>query len=128
MSKCGIFRYGYAMTASAMEPAPLSSIAGARIRGLRSELRLNQLELAQMVGLSRTGVSERESGVKPVNLDELPAFAAALGESIEYLIGLTDARNPRIRTAPGGGSMFVMPERAIGLRACRDSNPKPSDP
>jgi transcriptional regulator with XRE-family HTH domain len=120
------------MTTSAAEGYPsLSHTAAGRIRGLRAELGLNQTKLALRVGMTRTALSDREAGVKPVNVDELPAFADALGTSIEYLLGLTNDRSPR-RIAPSGGSMFVMPERTTGLsaalRACRDSNPKPSDP
>ncbi|WP_366145761.1 helix-turn-helix transcriptional regulator [Nocardioides sp.] len=116
------------MTSTAAESVrSLSSVAAARIRGLRAEAGLNQTQLARQVGLSRTAVSDREAGIKPVNVDELPAFADVLGTSIEYLLGLTNDRSPR-RVAPGGGSMFAVSEGRDQLRARRDSNPKPSDP
>lgn len=107
----------------------LSEVAATRLRGLMAEQRMTQLDVARTLNLSRSGVSDRLTGVKPVNLDELPALASLLGTSIDYLLGLTNDRSPR-RGTPGGGSLFVMPERTSGftgaLRACRDSNPKPS--
>lgn len=109
--------------------AALSEVVATRIRGLMAEKRLTQLEVSQALNVSRSGVSDRLNGVKPVNLNELPALAHLLDTSIDYLLGLTNDRSPRRAAAPGGGSMFVLPERTSGLlRACRDSNPKPSDP
>jgi transcriptional regulator with XRE-family HTH domain len=95
------------MTTTAAEGSEvlLSSTAAGRIRGLRAEAGMNQSQLALRVGLSRTAVSDREAGVKPVNVDELPAFAAVLGTSIEYLLGLTNDRSPR--PLPGEGSDLV---------------------
>ncbi|HWJ10974.1 MAG TPA: helix-turn-helix transcriptional regulator [Nocardioides sp.] len=95
----------------------LSDIAGRRIRGLRNELGLSQRKLALIVGIvSPSGLSDRESGVKAVSIDELPHFAAALGTSVAYLMGI---ENDRSRPLEGAAS--------DALRACRDSNPKPSD-
>jgi transcriptional regulator with XRE-family HTH domain len=105
------------MTTAPVEPAlSISAIASARIRGLRAERGWNQSELALRVGLSRVNVSDRESGRKAVNIDELPAFADALGSSVAYLMGLTNDRSRPLEEAASGA-----------LRACRDSNPKPSD-
>ncbi len=72
-------------------------------------------------------MSDRETGVKPVPVDELPAFAEALGTSVAYLMGLTDDRSRPLedaaaealrttrgrndeapgRRAAGGGSLFM---------------------
>ncbi|WP_460787072.1 helix-turn-helix domain-containing protein [Nocardioides maradonensis] len=104
-------------TAMTERPLTFSEIASSRIRGLRAERNWNQAELALRVGLSRPALSDRESGRKPVNLDELPAFAEALNCSVAYLMGL---ENDRSRPLEGAA--------ADALRACRDSNPKPSDP
>ena len=85
------------MTTSLHETAPgrLSAVAAQRIRGRRAELRMNQTELALRVGLSRTALSDRESGVKAVAVDELPLFADVLDVSIAYLLGLSDDRGLR---------------------------------
>ena len=105
------------MTTAQIEAAPtISSIAAARIRGLRAERAWTQADLAKRVGLSRVNITDRESGRKAVNVDELPAFADALGVSMAYLMGLTDDRSRPLEEAASGA-----------LRACRDSNPKPSD-
>jgi transcriptional regulator with XRE-family HTH domain len=122
------------MTTAPITPddgAALSDVVATRIRGLMAEKRLTQADVSRALNVGRSGVSDRLTGVKPVNLNELPALAELLGTSIDYLLGLTNDRSPRRATA-GGGSMFVLPERTSGLssalRACRDSNPKPSDP
>ncbi|MFD1250356.1 helix-turn-helix domain-containing protein [Nocardioides ginsengisoli] len=103
----------------AIDALSLSRIAGRRIRGLRSELGLSQRKLVLQLGgiVSPSGLSDREAGIKPVPLDELPLFADALGTSVAYLMGLVDDRS---RPLEGAASEY--------LRACRDSNPKPSDP
>ncbi|MFC6045713.1 helix-turn-helix domain-containing protein [Nocardioides hankookensis] len=91
------------MTTSPQEQgaALLSSIAGRRIRGLRAELGLSQNALAIRtgLGLSRAAMSERETGVKPVPVDELPIFASVLGVSVAYLMGFTDDRSRPLEEA-----------------------------
>jgi transcriptional regulator with XRE-family HTH domain len=98
------------------ESLTLSQIVAARIRGLRAELNWNQADLGHAAGLSRANITDRESGRKAVNVDELPALASALGTSVGYLMGLTNDRSRPLEEAASGA-----------LRACRDSNPKPSD-
>lgn len=70
----------------------LSEIAATRVRGLMAEKRMNQADIARVLGVSRSGVSDRINGVKPINLNELQPLSAALGVSVAYLIGLTDDR------------------------------------
>ena len=112
------------------DPSSLGATVARRVRGLLAEQGLKQEVLAPVLGVSPSSTSKRVRGLKPFEIDELPAVAQALDTSMEYLLGLTNDRSPR-RITPGGGSMFVLPERTVGLsaalRACRDSNPKPSD-
>lgn len=76
-----------------------------RIRGLRAERRWSQAEAALKTGLSRSGLSDRELGHKSVDVDELPALAAAYEVTIAYLLGLTDDRGgpSSVRVPAGNG-------------------------
>lgn len=85
----------------------LSTIAGDRIRGRRAELRMSQKELGLRVGLSGPAISERETGVKPANLDELPLFGRALGVSVAYLMGFTDDRSRPLEEAASAAVRHV---------------------
>lgn len=100
----------------------LASTVARRVRGLLGEYQMKQAELAMRLGLSTTAMSHRLSGNKDFDLVELPALAAALEVSIEYLLGLADERSPR-RTAPGGGSTFVLDESGRTPPRTRTENP-----
>ena len=58
----------------------------ARIRTLRLERNLSQLELANRVGVAQTAISQFETGVKTPRLETLGRIAAALGISPAVLI------------------------------------------
>ncbi|OFI74822.1 hypothetical protein BFX14_17715 [Vibrio cholerae] len=117
------------MTITQMHPddGGLASTVARRVRGLLGELDMDRKDLGPILGVSGSSASKRVRGDMPFALNELPVLASALDTTVEYLLGLTETRNPR-RSAPGGGSFFVLPESGRVLRACRDSNPKPSDP
>jgi predicted XRE-type DNA-binding protein len=98
------------MTVTQMWPeSGLAGVVAARVRGLLAEQSMKQGDLAKVMDLSQASVSDRLRGVKRFDLNELPVLTAAFGVSVEYLLGLTDDRSPR-RSAPGGGSLFVMDE------------------
>lgn len=62
-----------------------------RIRSSRDDMNWNQEDLAQKSGVSRSYISNIESGrVVNVTVDVVFALADALGLSRAYLIGLTD--------------------------------------
>ncbi len=62
-----------------------------RIRAIRTQKGLSQLELAEMAGLSRSQLSEIESEKKPATQRRLAAIAAALGVEVPELFS-NDAR------------------------------------
>lgn len=64
-----------------------------RIRTIRRERGLNQQQLADMAGLSRSQLSEIETEAKPANTLRLNTIAAALGVPVESLFesGAADA-------------------------------------
>jgi transcriptional regulator with XRE-family HTH domain len=63
-----------------------------RLKQLRSEKRLTQLEVAQAIGVSHAGYQKYEySEINPRN-DKIKKLANFFGVSVEYLRGETDDR------------------------------------
>ncbi len=59
--------------------------AGKRIKQLRTELQLTGAELAALVGLNQSRISEIETGKRNVDSSELPLFAAALNTTVDFI-------------------------------------------
>ena len=66
-----------------------------RIRSLRLENKLSQDDLAKILNVSKTYVSDIERVRRTTTLDKLVELANALNCSTDYLLGLTD--NPERR-------------------------------
>ena len=66
-----------------------------RIRSLRLENKLSQDDLAKILNVSKTYVSDIERVRRTTTLDKLFELANALNCSTDYLLGLTD--NPERR-------------------------------
>ena len=62
-----------------------------RIRMLRNERNLTQLQVAQEVGMSARGYQDLELGAVP-RADRLLAIAEFYGVSMDWLMGRTDVR------------------------------------
>jgi len=70
-----------------------------RVRGLMGERRITQQALASALGMGKASMSRRLSGEMEFSLSEVPAVAAALRTTPEYLIlGALDAS---LRSTPG---------------------------
>lgn len=65
-----------------------------RIRDLREDSNLNQTELAKQLGMSQTGYSKYETGENDIPTSVLIALAKIHNTSVDYLLGLTDVREP----------------------------------
>lgn len=63
---------------------------GKRIRSLRDDLEISGAELAARVGISRTTLSNYETGKQAVHVDELQSFADALNTTVSYLVSGID--------------------------------------
>lgn len=63
-----------------------------RLRQLRAERRLEQVELAQAVGISKSTIQKYEYGEFIPKLDKQMLLAKFFGVSAEYLRGETDDR------------------------------------
>lgn len=67
-----------------------------RLRELRKEAGYTQEELAKMIGKTRSAVAGYESENKEPDLETLARLAQIFKVSVEYLMGLSDIRQPNI--------------------------------
>lgn len=65
-----------------------------RIRDLREDKDLNQTHVAKMLGMSQTGYSKYETGENDIPTNVLIQLAAFYNTSVDYLLGLTNVREP----------------------------------
>lgn len=65
-----------------------------RIRDLREDTDMNQTEFAKLLGMSQTGYSKYERGENDVPTDVLINLAKIHKTSVDYLLGLTDIKDP----------------------------------
>lgn len=65
-----------------------------RIRHLREDKDLSQTKVAQQLGMSQTGYSKYETGENDVPTSILIQLAHFHKTSIDYLLGLTDIKEP----------------------------------
>ena len=61
-----------------------------RLRDLREEKGVGQVELAQALGVSKGIISLWENGLREPKMSALIAIAEYFGISIDYLVGLKD--------------------------------------
>ena len=59
----------------------------ARIKKRREQLRMTQAQLARVVGVTQTAISQFESGTRKPSFDTLPRLTDALGITSDYLLG-----------------------------------------
>lgn len=65
-----------------------------RIRDLRQDADLSQVSMAKLLGMSQTGYSKYETGENDIPTAILIALARFHNTSVDYLLGLTDVREP----------------------------------
>ena len=65
-----------------------------RIRDLREDNDLSQKQLAQILGMSQTGYSKYETGENDTPTQILIKLALYYNTSVDYLLGLTDIKEP----------------------------------
>lgn len=70
------------------------NVLGQRIRSLRESKNLNQLELARILNISNTTLSQYESGQRIPSDDIKIQIAEYFNTTIDYLLGRTDIKNP----------------------------------
>ena len=65
-----------------------------RIRDLREDNDLSQKQLAQILSMSQTGYSKYETGENDIPTQILIKLALYYNTSVDYLLGLTDIKEP----------------------------------
>ena len=65
-----------------------------RVRDLREDANLSQVKMAKALGMSQTGYSKYETGENDIPTEILIALARFHKTSIDYLLGLTNVREP----------------------------------
>lgn len=69
-----------------------------RIRALREDNDLTQKEIAAILNMSQTGYSKYETGENDVPTKILIDLAKYYDTSIDYLLGITDVKEPYLRS------------------------------
>ena len=69
-----------------------------RIRALREDNDLTQKEIAAILNMSQTGYSKYETGENDVPTKILIDLAKYYNTSIDYLLGITDVKEPYLRS------------------------------
>ena len=70
-----------------------------RIRQLRKELHLTQKQLADKINVSSQVISNWERGYTEIGKEDLKELAKALDCSTDYIIGISDNKEPLYRKA-----------------------------
>ncbi|QFT55208.1 helix-turn-helix domain-containing protein [Microbulbifer sp. THAF38] len=63
---------------------------GQRTAGLRKELRMTQVQLAEYLGISQQHMQSFEAGRRKVSASMLPKLAQLFGISVDELVGMED--------------------------------------
>jgi transcriptional regulator with XRE-family HTH domain len=94
---------------------------GKRIEIRRQQLGLSQTDLAHLIGISPSRISDFERGAKKdCNLSTAKRLAQALGVSIDYLAGTWDDAGAPASEAPAPAA----PQGASALPARRRGRPR----
>ena len=65
-----------------------------RLRDLREDADLNQTQVAKFLGMSQTGYSKYENGENDIPTQVLIKLAGFYKTSTDYILGISDRRNP----------------------------------
>jgi transcriptional regulator with XRE-family HTH domain len=79
---------------------PIDARVRRRLRELRAERGLTLQQVAEQASIDISTLSRLEAGKRRLALDHLPALAAALGVSVDELLGSPPRQDPRVRTPP----------------------------
>jgi transcriptional regulator with XRE-family HTH domain len=67
---------------------------GQRLKLLREEKKLKQLDIAKILGVSRTTYTQYETGKSEPDLATVAKLADYFNVSVDYLLGKTDIKHP----------------------------------
>ena len=72
-----------------------------RLKELRKEKRLTQIQMQMLTGIDQSDYSKIENGKRYYTFEQCKRIAEALGTSMDYLAGLTDDPRPYPRRGTG---------------------------
>lgn len=87
---------------------PLDERVRTRLRQLRSERGLTLQQVAAAANLDVSTLSRLESGKRRLAIDHLPGLAAALGVTVDDLLGPSLIPDPRVRGEPHTGDGLTL--------------------
>jgi len=67
---------------------------GKRLKLLREEMGLKQIDIAEMLGVSRTTYTQYETEKREPNLATVAKLAEIYNTSVDFILGKTDIRTP----------------------------------
>lgn len=67
---------------------------GKRLKLLREEMGLKQIDIAEMLGVSRTTYTQYETEKSEPDLATVAKLAEIYNTSVDFILGKTDIRNP----------------------------------
>jgi transcriptional regulator with XRE-family HTH domain len=65
-----------------------------RLKALRKEKRLTQVQMQMLTGIDQSDYSKIESGKRYFTFEQCKRIAVVLGTSMDYLAELTDEKSP----------------------------------
>ena len=65
-----------------------------RLKDLREDAELNQVQPARLLGMSQTGYSKYETGENDIPTEVLIKLAQIYKTSVDYILGLTNNKTP----------------------------------
>jgi Predicted transcriptional regulators len=65
-----------------------------RLKDLREDADLNQVQLARFIGMSQTGYSKYETGEKDIPTQVLIKLAQLYETNVDYILGLKNNKTP----------------------------------
>ena len=75
-----------------------------RLKDLRKERQLTQVQMQLLTGIDQSDYSKIESGKRYYSFEQCKRIALALDTRMGYLAGLTDEKNPYPRSAAANKS------------------------
>lgn len=69
-------------------------IRSERLRGLREDKDLKQIDIAKILNVTQVAYSCYETGRRQIPIDALIKLALFYNVNVDYLLGLTDERKP----------------------------------
>lgn len=70
-----------------------------RLRDLRKERKLTQIQMQLLTGIDQSDYSKIESGKRYYTFEQCKRIALVLGTSMDYLAGITDEKQAYPRTS-----------------------------